>query len=179
MLLLADVAGLSPTLLLYGLFIVIPVLFAIFLSFTTWDVVGPLRWVGVANWSRFFSDPGAHHALLVTLELVGLSWLVETPLAMALGLFIAGTQRYRSVYAAIYLLPLLLSTAGIALMWQGVLSPEFGGLAWFSFHLTKLLEPELVGEPRHHPLRPRCDHCLAVRALPRPHLPGWQARDPP
>ena len=148
MLLLADVAGLSPTLLLYGLFIVIPVLFAIFLSFTTWDVVGPLRWVGVANWSRFFSDPGAHHALLVTLELVGLSWLVETPLAMALGLFIAGTQRYRSVYAAIYLLPLLLSTAGIALMWQGVLSPEFGGLAWFSFHLKlSFLNQNWLGSP--------------------------------
>jgi raffinose/stachyose/melibiose transport system permease protein len=127
--LLADIAGLSPALLLYGVFILVPVGFALFLSFTSWDVVGKLRWVGFANWSRFFSDSGAHHALLITLELAGLSWLVETPLAMALGLFIAGRQRYRSVYAAIYLLPLLLSTAGIALTWSGVLVPHFGGLA--------------------------------------------------
>ena len=147
-LLLADIVGLSPTLLLYGLFIVVPVVFAVFLSFTSWNVIGTLRWVGFANWSRFFSDPGAHHALLVTLELVVFSWLVETPLAMALGLFIAGTQRYRSVYAAIYLLPLLLSTAGIALMWEGVLSPEFGGLAWFSFHLKlSFLNQNWLGSP--------------------------------
>jgi ABC-type sugar transport system permease subunit len=94
-LLLADIAGLSPTMVLYGAFILVPVVFALFLSFTSWDVVGKLQWVGFANWSRFFSDSGAHHALFVTLELAGLSWLVETPLAMALGLFIAGTQRYR------------------------------------------------------------------------------------
>ena len=73
---------------------------------------------------------------------------------MAVGLFIAGRQRYRAVYAAIYLLPLLLSTAGIALMWQGVLSPEFGGLAWFSFHLhLSFLNQNWLGSPEHHPLR--------------------------
>jgi raffinose/stachyose/melibiose transport system permease protein len=125
----ADVAGLSPALILYGVFIVIPMAFALFLSFTNWNLIGRLRWVGLANWSKLFSDPLAHHSLLVTFELAGLSWVVQTPLAMALGIFVAGTQRYRAVYAAIYILPLLMSTAGLALMWQGVLEPSFGGLA--------------------------------------------------
>jgi raffinose/stachyose/melibiose transport system permease protein len=125
----ADIAGVSPALVLYGVFIVIPMAFALFLSFTNWNVIGRLNWVGFANWSRFFSDPLAHHSLLVTFELAGLSWLVQTPLAMALGIFVAGTQRYRAFYSAIYILPLLMSTAGLALMWQGVLAPTFGGLA--------------------------------------------------
>ena len=146
--LLADLAGLSPTMLLYGVFILVPVLFALVLSFANWNVVGKLRWVGFANWSRFFSDSGAHHALYVTLELAGLSWLVETPLAMAVGLFIAGKQRYRAVYATFYLLPLLLSTAGIALMWSGILSPEFGGLAWFARHTNLgFLNRNWLGSP--------------------------------
>ena len=136
----ADIAGISPTLLIYGAFIVVPMLIALFLSFTNWDVVGRLHWAGLANWSRFFTDPVAHHALLVTLELAGLSWVVQTPLAMALGIFVAGTQRYRAVYASIFLLPLLMSTAGLALMWEGVLTPTFGGLASLgtSLHLSFL-----------------------------------------
>ena len=136
----ADIAGLSPTLVLYGVLIVVPVLFAVFLSFTTWNVIGSLRWAGLSNWSHFFSDPVAHHSLFLTLELAGLSWVVQTPLAMALGIFVAGTQRYRAVYAAIYLVPLLMSTVGIALMWQGVLEPTFGGLATLgrSLHLSFL-----------------------------------------
>jgi raffinose/stachyose/melibiose transport system permease protein len=131
----ADVVWLSPTLVLYGVFIAVPMAFALFLSFTKWNVVGSLTWAGFSNWSKFFSDPVAHHSLLVTLELAGLSWAIQTPLAMALGIFVAGTQRYRAVYAAIYLLPLLMSTAGLALMWQGVLEPTFGGLANLAFTL--------------------------------------------
>ena len=136
----ADIAGISPTLVLYGVFIVAPMLVALFLSMTRWNVVGSLQWAGFSNWSHFFSDPVAHHSLLVTVELAGLSWLIQTPLAMALGIFIAGTQRYRALYASLYLLPLLMSTAGLALMWQGVLEPTFGGLASLgsSLHLSFL-----------------------------------------
>ena len=145
----ADLAGLSPTLVLYGAFIVLPMVFALFLSFTSWDVVGQLTWVGLSNWSRFITDPMAHNSLVVTLELAGLSWVIQTPLAMALGIFVAGKQRYRAVYAAIYILPLLMSTAGLALMWQGVLAPTFGGLAGLgnSLHLS-FLNQNWLGDPR-------------------------------
>jgi raffinose/stachyose/melibiose transport system permease protein len=128
---------------------VIPMAFAIVLSFSNWNVIGKLHWVGFANWSRFFSDPLAHHSLLVTFELAGLSWLVQTPLAMALGIFVAGTQRYRAFYATVYILPLLMSTAGLALMWQGVLAPSFGGLASLasSLHLG-FLDQNWLGSTR-------------------------------
>lgn len=132
---MGDLLGISPTLALYGAFVMVPTCFALFLSFTNWDVIGPLKWAGFSNWTRFFSDPVAHHSLLVTFELAALSWLAQTPLAMALGIFVAGRQRYRAVYAAIYLVPLLLSTAGLSLMWEDVLFPQFGGLAWLGLHL--------------------------------------------
>jgi raffinose/stachyose/melibiose transport system permease protein len=123
-------------------------LFALLLSFTRWNIVGTLHWAGFANWTYFLHDPVAHHSLVVTLELAGLSWAIQTPLAMALGIFVAGTQRYRAVYAAIYLLPLLMSTAGLALMWQGVLTPTFGGLASLatSLHMA-FLNQNWLGSP--------------------------------
>ena len=146
--LFADLVGISPTMALYGAFIIIPAGFALFLSFTNWNVDGPIRWAGLANWREFFSDPVSHHSLLVTFELAGLSWLAQTPLAMALGIFVAGTQRYRAVYAAIYLVPLLLSTAGLSLMWQDVLFPQFGGLAWLGLHAhMRFLSQDWLGSP--------------------------------
>ncbi len=145
---LADLVGISPTMALYGAFIIIPAALALFLSFTTWNVDGPIRWAGLANWRELLSDPVSHHSLLVTFELAGLSWLAQTPLAMALGIFVAGTQRYRAVYAAIYLVPLLLSTAGLSLMWQDVLFPQFGGLAWLGFHAhMRFLSRDWLGSP--------------------------------
>ncbi len=146
--LLADLVGISPALALYAVFIVVPTVFALFLSFTDWNLIGRIRWVGLANWDRFLTDPVAHHSLLVTFELAGLSWLAQTPLAMALGIFVAGTQRYRAIYAAIYLVPLLLSTAGLSLMWQSFLFPQFGGLAWLGTHLhLEFLNQNWLGSP--------------------------------
>lgn len=145
---LADLAGISPTVALYGAFIIIPTAFALFLSFTSWNVDGPIKWAGFANWSEFFSDPVSGQSLLVTFELAGLSWLCQTPVAMALGIFVAGTQRYRAVYAAIYLVPLLLSTAGLSLMWQDVLFPQYGGLAWLGIHAhLHFLSRNWLGSP--------------------------------
>jgi raffinose/stachyose/melibiose transport system permease protein len=127
--------GLGPLMLLYCCFLLVPIGVALVLSFVGWNGIGAVHFVGWSNWSRFFHDPVAGHSLEVTGLLAGVSWLAQTPLSMALGLFVAGRQRYRSVYAAIYLLPLLLSTAGIALIWQALLDPTFGGVAWLGHHL--------------------------------------------
>jgi raffinose/stachyose/melibiose transport system permease protein len=125
---LADLAGLAPAMALFGVFIAVPMLGAVALSLFRWNGLGTPHWAGGANWVQFAHDPLARQALIVTAKVVVLSWLVQTPISIALGLFTAGRQRYRSVYAALYVLPLLLSTAGIALMWEALLDPNFGGL---------------------------------------------------
>ncbi|MGH8989725.1 MAG: carbohydrate ABC transporter permease [Acidimicrobiales bacterium] len=145
---LADLVGLGPTLLLYGVFILGALGVAIALSLFNWNGVGSFRFVGAENWTAFFHDPLAAHSLEVTALLTLVSWAVQTPLAMGLGLFIAGRQRYRAVYATIYLLPLLLSTAGLALMWQALLDPYFGGIAWLGNHLdVHVIAQSWLGDP--------------------------------
>jgi raffinose/stachyose/melibiose transport system permease protein len=98
---------------------------------------------------QFAHDPLARQALIVTAKVVVLSWVVQTPISIALGLFTAGKQRYRSVYAALYVLPLLLSTAGIALMWEALLDPNFGGLTALSKSLNLgFLQQNWLGNPK-------------------------------
>jgi raffinose/stachyose/melibiose transport system permease protein len=133
---LADLIGLTPAMTLFGLFILLPLLAAFVLSFFRWNGLGAPHWAGGANWVQFAHDPVAATSLVVTAKVVALSWVVQTPLSLALGLFTAGHQRYRAVYAAFYVLPLLLSTAGIALMWEALLDPNFGGLAGLSRSLN-------------------------------------------
>jgi raffinose/stachyose/melibiose transport system permease protein len=52
------------------------------------------------------------------------------------------------VYAALYVLPLLLSTAGIALMWEALLDPNFGGITALSKSLNLgFLRQNWLGTP--------------------------------
>jgi raffinose/stachyose/melibiose transport system permease protein len=141
-------AGLVPAMVLFGVFIVVPMLGALALSFFRWNGLGTPTWAGGANWVQFVHDPLARQALEVTAKVVVLSWIVQTPISIALGLFTAGRQRYRSVYAALFVLPLLLSTAGIALMWEALLDPEFGGVTALgnSLHLG-FLQQNWLGDP--------------------------------
>ncbi|HEY1625398.1 MAG TPA: sugar ABC transporter permease [Streptosporangiaceae bacterium] len=146
--LLADVLGVAPPMVLFCLFIVVPMIAAVVLSFVRWNGLGTPQWVGGANWAQFFRDPVARTSVIVTGKVVVLSYLVQTPISMALGLFTAGRQRYRSVYATIFVLPLLMSTAGIALMWESLLDPNFGALTALSrsLHLA-FIDQNWLGSP--------------------------------
>ena len=145
---LADLAGLAPAMVLFAVFIVVPIAGALALSFFHWNGLGTPTWAGGANWAQFVHDPLARQALEVTAKVVVLSWVIQTPISIALGLFTAGRQQYRSVYAALFVLPLLLSTAGIALMWEALLDPNFGGLTALSKSLNLgFLQQNWLGTP--------------------------------
>ncbi len=144
----ADLVGVGPPMVLFCLFIVIPMILAVAMSFVTWNGLGTPAWAGWSNWAEFFRDPVARTSVEVTLKVVVLSYVIQTPVSMALGLFTAGRQRYRTVYATIFVLPLLLSTAGIALMWESFLDPTFGALTSLSnsWHLSFLTQ-NWLGSP--------------------------------
>jgi raffinose/stachyose/melibiose transport system permease protein len=115
-----------PALLMFLAFGVVPLLGVVALSFTTWDGLGDIKPSGLTSWRAVLGDPGLLHALWVTFLIMALSWLVQTPLSVLIGTFLAGRQRYREVLAVLYFLPLLLSSAALAITYKALLDPNFG-----------------------------------------------------
>lgn len=116
----------APALVFYALFALLPMFVAIYLSFTQWNGLSPEVWVGLKNWATLFSDSVTGHALLLTLEIMILSWVIQTPLSLLLGVFMAGPHRYRALMSVFYFIPLLFSTVAIGLTWLSILDPNFG-----------------------------------------------------
>jgi xylobiose transport system permease protein len=117
---------LTPALTFFGVFAVLPMVLVVYLSFTDWDGFGFPSLSGAGNWSRLVSDPEVRHSLGLTLVFMVLGWVVQTPIALLIGVWAAGRQRNRAVLSSIFFLPVLLSTAAIALLWHSVLDPNFG-----------------------------------------------------
>ena len=115
-----------PALLFFVAFAVLPLVGVLLLSFTSWDGIGVIRPAGFDSWRAVLSDPGLPHALWVTFVVMALSWAVQTPLSILLGVFLAGHQRYRELLAALFFIPLLLSSAAIAITYKALLDPNFG-----------------------------------------------------
>lgn len=116
----------APVLAFFGLFAVLPMLLVVYLSFTDWQGFGTPQLSGAGNWSRLAQDGEARDALGLTLLFMVLSWAVQTPIALLIGVWAAGRQRNRAVLSSLFFLPLLLSTAAIALLWRSVLDVSFG-----------------------------------------------------
>jgi len=116
-----------PAFLMFIAFAIIPLLGVVALSFTTWDGISDtIEPSGLTSWKATFTDPGLPHAIWVTFLIMALSWLVQTPISILIGVFIAAHKRYRGVLAILYFIPLLLSSAAISITYKALLDPNFG-----------------------------------------------------
>jgi raffinose/stachyose/melibiose transport system permease protein len=93
---------LPPALLLFTLFVTLPVAEAAYYSFFNWNGYGaPSRSVGLDNYLRVWHDPVFGHSLFNNLLVVLVSAFLQVPLA----LLIADKSRSSVVFRAIFLLP--------------------------------------------------------------------------
>ena len=122
----------APFVILFGIFLAIPILVSFLLSFTSFtqrDLVNPIGTsvVGLDNYARLLSDPKFWKALFNTFYFVG----VGVPLTLAVGLLIAtalsrGITRFRTAFRVGYYLPVITSIVAIAVIWRFLLNPDIG-----------------------------------------------------
>ncbi|WP_017559545.1 carbohydrate ABC transporter permease [Nocardiopsis baichengensis] len=116
----------APALVLFGLFALVPLAGVAVLSFASWDGLGAPRWAGADNWARAAGDPVTREAVWLTVKLTVLCYLFQAPVSLLLGVYTATRTRHREVLAVLYFLPLLFSSAAVALTFKGLLDPNFG-----------------------------------------------------
>ncbi len=136
-----------PALLFFGAFAVVPLAGVVVLSVMEWDGLTDPTWTGLTNWADVLSDPVTHDAIWLSVKVMVLSWLVQTPISLLLGVLIAGRGRYRALLGVLFFVPLLMSAAGIALMFKTLLDPNFGmsrGLGIDALSQNWLGSPDLV-----------------------------------
>lgn len=115
-----------PALVVFLAFAVVPLVGVVALSFTEWDGIGAISWIGLDNWGSVLADPLTGGALWTTVKVVVLSVLFQIPVALLLGVYTAGFQRNRAVLAVLIFIPILLSSAAVAIIFIALLDPNFG-----------------------------------------------------
>lgn len=116
-----------PALLVITVFVLIPCVWGIVLSFARYDAIAPIRWVGLANYHRMLTDDLARTTLVNTVYYVVLT--LPTGLALSLAVAMALHQKWfvgRDWVRGIYFLPNVTSLVAVAFVWQWMLNPEYG-----------------------------------------------------
>ncbi|WP_316932649.1 carbohydrate ABC transporter permease [Changpingibacter yushuensis] len=109
----------------------------IVLSFMNWDGLATPTWVGLDNWRSTLAEPQTINAIKLSLVVMIVTWMIQTPVSLLLGVFMASQKRYREFLSVLYFLPLLFSSAALGIAFKALLDPNFGfsnafGMAWLS-----------------------------------------------
>ncbi|WP_275001788.1 carbohydrate ABC transporter permease [Promicromonospora iranensis] len=109
----------------YLLFTLYPVGFAVYASLTNWNGLGIMRFVGLDNYVRLFSDANFLESLYNTFF-----YMIGIPIGLAVSLALAVAMNRKIVgltaFRTIYYVPVISSLAAIAILWQWAYNGDFG-----------------------------------------------------
>jgi len=108
------------------IFSILPILASFVLTFFSWDLLTPPRYIGLGNYFQLLGDKSFWAALVHTLTYIA----GYVPLVVVLGLGMAmavnTTLRGIGVVRTLFFLPVVSSWVAVALLWSWLFNPKFG-----------------------------------------------------
>jgi multiple sugar transport system permease protein len=130
--LLTPYVFMAPYLVLFGIFIVFPVLYGLWISLHNWDYLLPGKpWVGLQNYTDLFT-PGSvtFEPFWQSMEATGKFTLYSVPLLVIIPLLVALilNQEFlgRNFFRTMYFAPYVLGVAVIGILWRYLLDTNVG-----------------------------------------------------
>jgi raffinose/stachyose/melibiose transport system permease protein len=115
---------LTPALVLFIGFVLLPIAAAVYYSFFKWTGFSPRTWFGLGNYSRVLKDDVFLHSLLHNIIIAVLSVAVQLPLSIGIALLLNGRIKGRAALRLIVFAPYVLSEAITAVVWLLMLQPD-------------------------------------------------------
>jgi len=117
-----------PSLIGLGIFVYGSLVYSLYISFTSWDLLTPAKWVGFANYARVFRDETfiqcLYNTVYFVVAIVPLGIVFAMAMAMALNKQLPGIGFFR----AAYYMPSITSTIAIGMVWLWIFNPDQGVL---------------------------------------------------
>ena len=116
----------SPNLIVFGVFMLLPLVLTFVISTQETSGLGPAEWVGLGNYTELVSDGIFWRSLINTIGYAA----VTVPLGLALGLAVAmllnNAVWLRDVMRTIYYLPVVISGVAAGLIAQWMFNENIG-----------------------------------------------------
>jgi ABC-type sugar transport system permease subunit len=116
----------APYLLHFIVFVAFPVLFSLYLTFQEWNIISPMEFVGLDNYSRMFRDRLFWKAIRNTFQFLLIHIPLQLLIALALAEFLNQKIKFRGFYRAAFFLPVIVSGVVVTILWQQLFGFDSG-----------------------------------------------------
>lgn len=117
---------LAPALLVYTVYVVYPVGYSIFYSFTDYNGVTDAKYVGAANYRHMADDSLFWSSMRNTMVVLGVAVVLLVPLAFLLAVLLSSRIRGAGVLRALIFAPAIVAPILVGLIWVFILDPHIG-----------------------------------------------------
>ncbi|TXI58146.1 carbohydrate ABC transporter permease [Mycolicibacterium mageritense] len=119
----------APSLFGVVTFLLLPMLVVVWLSLHRWDLLGPITYVGLDNWTSVLTDSSFATSLVVTLLFVLLVVPAQTLLGLIAATLLARGLPGSGFFRTVYVLPWICAPLAIAVLWRWILAPTDGAVS--------------------------------------------------
>ncbi len=123
-----------PAVIILVVGLIIPVMYAGYLSFFDWDMGTPwktARFLGLDNYRRMLTDVGVRSSIMVTLRYTFWTTTLEMILGILFALALEKPIKGASIFRTIFILPLMVSPIVVGLMWKYMLDARTGVINYY------------------------------------------------
>ena len=113
----------TPALVIFVLFFIVPLLFTAKYSFYNWtNFSSEIRFSGLENYKLLFSNKSLTKGIANTLQYAIINVLLQSLIALPVSVALNSRLKGRNIYRAVYFCPAVLSTLVVGYLWKFLLS---------------------------------------------------------
>ncbi len=134
-----------PALIGTFIFIVIPIFCSFGLSFTEWDLLNEIKFVGLENYKSVFTEPVFFQILINTLVYAICTTIFAVAIPLVIASILNTKLRGAEWFKTIYFIPFITPAVVIAIVWGWIFDPNIGAInTLFHTHLNWLFDTRLA-----------------------------------
>jgi ABC-type sugar transport system permease subunit len=123
---IAGVIFVLPSIALFAAFLAGPLVYALYISFHKWSMLGHSEWIGLANYRRIFRDDIFLHSLKNTLLFSAMFVPSVTVTALFAAALLDRKIRGRALFKALVFVPVITPSTIVGVVWVFAYQPELG-----------------------------------------------------
>ncbi len=127
------------------IFIIIPIFCSFLLSFTNWDLLNDITFVGLDNYKSVLTEPEFLQILINTFVYAISTTIFAVIIPLLIASILNTKIRGSELYKTIYFLPFITPAVVIAIVWSWIFDPNIGAVnVLFKTHLNWLFDTRLA-----------------------------------
>jgi multiple sugar transport system permease protein len=139
-----------PAVLFVAVFVLAPLIFAIYISLTNWPLIGSYKFIGLHNYASVGKDPAFWHAVLYTLMYTAIVTLPILVIGYFMAVVVRANRRGSTLLRTIFFLPYVIGLTTLSFLMVLEAQPDSGAvnLILKALHITDGSTAWLVNGPQ-------------------------------